>query len=203
MITLDLLQQMFPRTNVNTLKQYVEPLITICDKYSINTPERIAMFLAQVGHESMGLSVIQENLNYRADRLMAIFPKYFRGLNPAEYAHNPEKIANRIYSNRMGNGPENSGDGYKYRGRGLIQLTGYNNYSSFADYMGMLIDDAIHYLTTPEGAVESAAWFWGTNNLNDLSDQQDVVTVTKRINGGTHGLQDRESLFQRGMSLLS
>lgn len=202
MITLELLQQLFSRTRVDILEKYVDPLINVCEKYEINTPERVAMFLAQVGHESGGLSVVQENLNYRAERLTVVFPKYFRDVNPNDYAHNPEKIANRVYANRMGNGPESSGDGYRYSGKGAIQLTGKSNYSAFANYIGMGLDEIVEYLITPEGAVDSAAWFWTTNNLNHWSDLQDVVTVTKKINGGTNGLEERTHLFQQGMSLL-
>jgi putative chitinase len=202
MITLELLQGMFPRTKALVLETYVDPLNEVCGKFEINTIERIAMFLAQVGHESGGLSVIQENLNYRAERLAVVFPKYFKGINTSEYAHNPEKIANRVYANRMGNGDEKSGDGYKYRGRGLIQLTGRNNYSSFASDMGMNINKVIEYLSTPEGATMSAGWYWNKNNLNQWADNSDVLTVTKKINGGTIGLAEREHLFHYGMTLL-
>jgi putative chitinase len=202
MITLELLQSIFPRTKVSVLENCVDALATTCEKYEINTPERVAMFLAQIGHESAGLSVMKENLNYRADRLAVVFPKYFRNVNPANYAHNQEAIANRVYANRMGNGDEASGDGYRYRGRGFIQLTGYNNYSSFANDMGMNIDEAVDYLETVEGAAMSAGWFWDKNHLNNWADNSDVLTVTKKINGGTHGLQEREHLFHQGMNLL-
>lgn len=202
MITLELLQSLFPRTKVSVLENCVDALISTCERYEINTPERIAMFLAQIGHESAGLSVMKENLNYRADRLAVVFPKYFRNVNPADYAHNQEAIANRVYANRMGNGDEASGDGFRFRGRGFIQLTGYNNYSSFANDMGMDIDEAVEYLETVEGAAMSAGWFWDKNNLNAWADNSDVLTVTKKINGGTHGLQEREHLFHQGMTLL-
>lgn len=202
MITLELLQGMFPKTKTSTLESYVDPLNEVCDKFEINTAERVAMFLAQIGHESGGLSVIQENLNYRAERLAVIFPKYFRDVDTSEYAHNPEKIANRVYANRMGNGDEDSGDGYKFRGRGLIQLTGHNNYASFASDMGMDIDEAVEYLATPEGAAMSAGWYWNKTHLNQWADNSDVVTVTKKINGGTIGLAEREHLFHQGMHLL-
>lgn len=202
MITLELLQGMFPKTKTSTLESYVDPLNDVCSKFEINTPERIAMFLAQIGHESGGLSVVQENLNYRAERLAVIFPKYFKGIDTSEYAHNPEKIANRVYANRMGNGDEDSGDGYRYRGRGLIQLTGHNNYASFASDMGMEIDEAVEYLSTPEGAAMSAGWYWNKTHLNQWADNSDVLTVTKKINGGTIGLAEREHLFHHGMNLL-
>lgn len=202
MITLELLQRMFPKTKALTLESYVDPLNDACNKFEINTAERIAMFLAQIGHESGGLSVVQENLNYRAERLTVVFPKYFKDISAAGYAHNPEKIANRVYANRMGNGDEDSGDGYRYRGRGLIQLTGYNNYASFAADMGIDIDEAVEYLSTPEGAAMSAGWYWNKTNLNQWADSLDVITVTKKINGGTNGLAEREHLFHHGMNLL-
>lgn len=202
MITLELLQGMFPKTKNSVLESYVNPLNEVCDKFEINTPERLAMFLAQIGHESGGLSVVQENLNYRAERLAVVFPKYFKGIDTSEYAHNPEKIANRVYANRMGNGDEESGDGYKFRGRGLIQLTGHNNYASFASDMGMDIDEAVEYLSTPEGAAMSAGWYWNKTSLNQWADSSDVLTVTKKINGGTIGLAEREHLFHQGMNLL-
>jgi putative chitinase len=202
MITLELLQGMFPKTKNSVLESYVDPLNEVCDKFEINTSERLAMFLAQIGHESGGLSVVQENLNYRAERLAVVFPKYFKGIDTSEYAHNPEKIANRVYANRMGNGDEESGDGYKFRGRGLIQLTGHNNYASFASDMGMDIDEAVEYLSTPEGAAMSAGWYWNKTSLNQWADSSDVLTVTKKINGGTIGLAEREHLFHQGMNLL-
>jgi len=202
MITLELLQGMFPKTKTSVLETYIDPLNEVCGKFEINTTERIAMFLAQVGHESGGLSVIQENLNYRAERLAVVFPKYFKDVNTSGYAHDPESIANRVYASRMGNGNEASGDGYKYRGRGLIQLTGRNNYASFASDMDMSIGEAIEYLSTPEGAAMSAGWYWNKNDLNQWADNSDVITVTKKINGGTIGLAEREQLFHRGMTLL-
>ena len=202
MITLELLQGMFPKTKNSVLESYVDPLNEVCDKFEINTSERLAMFLAQIGHESGGLSVVQENLNYRAERLAVVFPKYFKGIDTSDYAHNPEKIANRVYANRMGNGDEESGDGYKFRGRGLIQLTGHNNYASFASDMGMDIDEAVEYLSTPEGAAMSAGWYWNKTSLNQWADSSDVLTVTKKINGGTIGLAEREHLFHHGMTLL-
>ena len=202
MITLELLQQLFPRTRVDVLERYVDPLINICEKYEINTPERVAMFLAQIGHESAGLSVVEENLNYRADRLAVVFPKYFRDVNPNDYARNPEKIANRVYANRMGNGPESSGDGWRYRGRGAIQLTGHNNYAAFANDVGMDLDEVVGYLSTSDGAIESAAWFWNKNDLNQWADKGDILTLTKRINGGTIGLEDRIKHYEHALHVL-
>ena len=123
-ITKEQLESFFEDTDEDIVDAYVDPLNKVFEKFEINNPNRIAMFLAQVGHESGGLTRTSENLNYKPERLAQIFPKYFRDVDPHEYAHNPEKIANRVYANRMGNGDEESGDGYKFRGRGLIQLTG-------------------------------------------------------------------------------
>jgi len=170
----------------------VSSLDTLSSKYEINSALRLAHFLAQTAHESGGFRIVEENLNYSADGLMKIFPKYFRDKDPNEYARHPEKIANVVYASRMGNSDTASGDGYKFRGRGLIQLTGKSNYSGFAADSGISVDEAVAYLSTPSGAVESAAWFWHKNGLNKLADADDVPAVTKKINGGTIGLEDRQ-----------
>jgi len=195
------LAKFFDHTPANVIDHYVEPLNNALQHFQINTPDRIAMFMAQVGHESGGLTHIEENLNYRAERLPVVFPRYFRDVNPSAYARNPEKIANRVYANRMGNGPESSGDGYRYRGRGLIQLTGHDNYARFANDMGMSVEEAVEYLSTPEGAAMSAAWFWSKNGLNEIADRGDVVAATKRINGGTIGLADRQAHYSEALHI--
>lgn len=200
-VTAEQLVHYFNHTPRNVVLSYVDALNHTFEQFEINTPSRISMFLAQVGHESGGLMHIEENLNYRADRLPVIFPRYFRDVDPNAYAKNPEKIANRVYSNRMGNGPESSGDGYRFRGRGLIQLTGKSNYEHFARDLNMSLDDAVHYLGTPEGACMSAGWFWHTNHLNTFADRGDVVGCTKRINGGTIGLADRQAHYQEAMHI--
>jgi len=201
LVSREQLAQFFENTPANVIDQYVEPLNNALQQFQINNPERIAMFMAQVGHESGGLTQIQENLNYRADRLPVVFPRYFRDVNPNAYARNPEKIANRVYANRMGNGPESSGDGYRYRGRGLIQLTGHDNYARFANDMDMSIEEAVEYLSIPEGAAMSAAWFWSKNGLNEIADRGDVVAATKRINGGTIGLADRQAHYSEALHI--
>jgi len=201
MITREHLESFFEDTKAEVIDSYVEPLNKVCEKFDISTSNRAAMFLAQVGHESGGLKIVRENLNYKAEGLTRVFPKYFRDVDPNEYAHNPEKIANRVYANRMGNGDEESGDGYKFRGRGLIQLTGHDNYSHFARDMGISIDEAVEYLETPEGAAMSAGWFWNKNNLNHCADNDDVVSATKKINGGTIGLQERTALYEEAKIL--
>jgi len=174
--------------------------------YEINTPARMAAFIAQCAHESGGFMILTENLNYKAATLRKLFPKYFpTDALAQEYASKPNKqeaIANRIYASRMGNGPEESGDGYKYRGRGLIQLTGRDNYSWFAASLEISPEEATEYLGTFEGAAQSACWFWETNKLNQWADKSDIVTLTKRINGGTIGLDDRIKHYEHALHVL-
>ena len=171
--------------------------------YDINTPPRVAAFLAQCAHESGNFRLLKENLNYKAESLMRVWPRYFPDMTTAQrYAHNQEMIANRAYSGRMGNGPEESGDGWRFCGRGLIQLTGRNNYQSFADSIQTDINDIPAYLATFEGAVQSACWFWENNNLNQFADTGDILTMTKRINGGTLGLEDRKKHYEHALHIL-
>lgn len=198
-VTAEQLYKFFNHTPKNVVDQYVDALNHTFEQFEINTPKRVAMFLAQVGHESGGLQHIEENLNYRAERLTQVFPRYFRDVNPNDYGRNPERIANRVYANRMGNGSESSGDGYRYRGRGLIQLTGKNNYEHFARDMGMTLEEAVDYLGTPEGACMSAGWFWYTNHLNAMADAGDITGSTRRINGGTIGLADRQAHYNEAL----
>jgi putative chitinase len=196
-ITLELLQKIAPQTKVEKLEGFVDGLATACEQFEINTISRQACFLAQVGHESGGFNAVKENLNYGAAGLVGTFHKYFPTLESAQpYERNPEAIANKVYANRMGNGDEASGDGFKYRGRGLIQLTGSQNYHAFAADIGVSVEEAIEYLETYEGAAMSAAWFWWKNNLNTLADQEDMLNLTKKINGGTIGLADRIHHFE-------
>lgn len=203
-VTLDLLKQICPQTKATVLATYVDPLNTVGQRFGLfDNPRRMAAFLAQVAHESGGLNIIQENLNYSAKGLTVTFKKYFPTLASTNgYARNPQKIANKVYANRMGNGPESSGDGYKFRGRGLIQLTGKNNYTMFAKSINKTIDDTITYLGTPEGAVASAIWFWDTNKLNIYADKGDFVGLTRRINGGTIGLADRQHHYDIALKAL-
>jgi len=171
--------------------------------YDINTPRRVAAFIAQCAHESGGFKFLKENLNYRAASLMKVWPRYFPTQEIAnQYANKQEMIANRAYANRMGNGDEASGDGWRFCGRGLIQLTGRNNYQSFADSIETDINDIPEYLQTFEGAVQSACWFWENNSLNRWADAGDIVTLTKRINGGTLGLADRQKHYEHALHVL-
>lgn len=198
MITLELLQAINTKTKESTLEKYVESLNDVCEHYEIsNTPQRLASFLAQISHESGGFNFTKENLNYGAKGLMTTFKKYFPTEDQAkQYERKPEMIANRVYANRMGNGPESSGDGYKFCGRGLIQLTGKDNYTRFANALDLSIDECVAYLETPAGAVTSAGFFWDFNNLNSYCDRDDFIGLTKRINGGTIGLADRQHHYE-------
>ena len=205
MVTLDLLTHMCPQTKSSILEGYLEPLNTVAEYYDMNiNPARLAGFLAQTAHESGGYNFIKENLNYSAKGLRGTFGKYFPNDEIAnQYAKKPERIANRVYANRMSNGPEESGDGYRFCGRGLIQLTGRANYTKFANDLGMSIEDTVAYLETPNGAVASAGWFWDNNKLNQYCDSGDFVTLTKRINGGTIGLEDRKHHYELAMHYLT
>lgn len=203
MYTLELFTQLFPQTPTATLEQFVDPLNETAARYYIDlTPQRAAAFIAQTGHESGNLRAIQENLNYSAQGLLKIFPKYFNEQTANAYARKPQMIASRVYGSRMGNGPEETGDGWTYRGRGLIQLTGFNNYSRMAESFGMDVAECAQYLETIEGACLSAGWFWDSNKLNDIVDRDDFILLTKRINGGTIGLEHRQHLYHAALQLL-
>ncbi len=184
--------------------QWYKALNAILPDYDIDTPNRVACFLGQTAHESGGYRALRENLNYSAKGLNGIFKKYFPTEADAKpYERQPEKIANKIYASRMGNGDERSGDGWKYRGRGLIQLTGKSNYTWFAASIETSLEETIQFLETYEGAVQSACWFWENNNLNDLADKLDVKLMTKKINGGYIGLDDRIKHINHAVHVLS
>ncbi len=189
----------------DTAMPWWEAVKEILPKYEIVTPERVAGFLAQTGHESNGWKVLTENLNYSAKALNSIFPKYFvkAGRNADDYHRQPERIANVIYANRMENGDTASGDGWTFRGGGILQLTGRHNYTKFGESIGMSAVEAAEYVRTPKGALESACWFWVTNNLNKYCDNRDIVTLSKRVNGGTIGLEDRIKHWNHAMELFT
>jgi len=196
------LQQIIPKNKYVTY--WHTALAQLLPQYEINTTERIAAFLAQCAHESGGFVFIKENLNYKWASLRKIFPKYFpTDALAQQYEKQPEKIANRVYANRMGNGPEESGDGWRFCGRGLIQVTGRENYSWFAASLQISPEEASEYMETFEGAAQSACWFWESNNLNQWADKGDIVTLTKRINGGTIGLEDRKKHYEHCLHVLS
>ena len=203
-LTRDQLAQLLPGNPY--LDHWYHALEQALPDYDINTPQRVAAFVAQCAHESGGFRALKENLNYKAVTLRKIFPKYFPDDATANhYASLPNKqeaIANRVYGGRMGNGPEASGDGFRYCGRGLIQLTGKQNYQNFADSIETPVEDVPEFLATFEGAVQSACWFWESNNLNQWADKSDILTLTKRINGGTIGLEDRIKHYEHALHVL-
>lgn len=194
-------------------KQIMDELPLVMEKFGITNPLRLAHFLAQCAHESGNFKVMEENLNYSADGLLKIFPRYFKKADGTpdralaeQYARKPEKIASRVYANRMGNGDEASKEGFLYRGRGAVQTTGKDNYKAFSDFIG---EDCVANpdLLKTKYALSSAAFFFHRNKLWDICDKgvgKDVVTsVTKRVNGGTHGLDDRIQKFELFNSLLA
>ena len=203
-LTVTQLKELLPKNPY--VEQWHGALTQLFPDYEIDTPQRMAAFIAQCAHESAGFRVLQENLNYRWTTLRKIFPKYFPTDELAkDYASRPNKqeaIANKVYANRMGNGPEESGDGFRYRGRGLIQLTGKENYRWFAASLEISPEEASEYLMTFEGAAQSACWFWETNGLNKWADTGDILTLTKRINGGTIGLDDRIKHYEHALHVL-
>jgi putative chitinase len=180
--------------------RWVVALNETCEEFAIDTPFRIAGFLSNVAHESAGFKFVRENLNYSAASLMRVWPSRFPNLEVAQrYAMQPEKIANRAYADRMGNGDEASGDGAKFLGRGLIQLTGKNNYVA---YSLACDNEALQHpeiVEQPKYAAESAGWFWNVNRLNTLADAQDVGGMCRRINGGYNGLDDRQMKYSKLM----
>ena len=179
-------------------------LSAVLPRYEINTVDRVAAFLAQCGHESADFTVLHENLNYSAKGLHATWPTRFISEDAAvPYNRNPEAIANKVYSSRLGNGDEASGDGWLYRGRGAIQLTGKANYKTFAESIGRTLEDTVAYTETLEGAVESAAFFWNLNNLNTLADERNITAMTKKINGGTLGLEERKAHMIHNLEVLT
>jgi putative chitinase len=187
---------------------WYEALVAVMPKYGINTERRAAHFISQCAHESNNFRSLQENLNYSEKALKAVFGRYFGDApkaNAAEYARNPEKIANRVYFDKyrkykMGN--TNEGDGWLFRGRGLKQLTGRENYTNFGKSIDITAEEAAEYVATPKGAVESACWFWNAKKLNNIADTDDVTKMTKIINGGNIGLADRQSRYKNAMEVL-
>jgi predicted chitinase len=182
--------------------KYLEALNQALQAGGIDTPLRIAHFLAQVLHESAKLRWVEENLNYSAEALLKVFGKYFTRAQAQRYARKPRLIGSRVYANRMGNGDEASGDGYRYSGRGLIQLTGKNNYRAFSRWME---DDVVEHpeLVADRYAVHSAVYYWTSHDINAPADLDDVRTVTRKINGGLNGLSDRMDLLEKAKQLLS
>lgn len=189
--------------------EWADALNATFERFNILTPRQRAAFIGQCGHESGNFRVLQENLNYRAATLLKLFPRTQRrawGFTPeeaAEYERQPKRIANRIYGNRMGNRDEASGDGYRFRGRGCIQLTGSANYHHAGQALGVDLIMEPDLVATPQYAALTAGWFWNTQKLNDLAEAGDWTGLTKRINGGTIGLEDRKKHINQALSVLS
>ena len=182
---------------------FVPALNTAMGKYQIITSQRIAAFIAQVGHESAQLTRLVENLNYGAPGLMATWPSRFPAALAAQVARQPEQIANIAYASHMGNGDVSSGDGWAFRGRGLIQITGRDNYQACGDALGVGLIDNPDLLAKPQYAALSAAWYWATNGLNALADAGSFDTITQRINGGQNGAADRLALYNKALQVLA
>jgi putative chitinase len=182
--------------------KWFEPLQETFEKYQINTPQRQACFIGQCMHESGGFKFLKENLNYSAKALMATWPSRFPDMDMAEkYERQPEKIANKVYSGRMGNTED--GDGAKYIGRGLIQLTGKDNYMAFGEAIGEDLVSNPQLVEQPRYAALSAGWFWNKRGLNTLADAMDVTTMTVRINGGRIGIDDRIAKINKAIDILA
>ena len=204
-------------TGATTMRasEWISPLQAAIDKYNINTPARVAAFLAQLGVESGHLTALEENLNCRADTLCRVWPKRYRKALPGEsldtkmfydgmhnadfYANRPQDIANLSYGGRMGNGEATTGDGWKYRGRGLIQVSGKNNYKACSSALGADFVATPDLLATKNYAALSAGWFWNANRLNELADALSIDAISKRVNGGSTGMVERRTLYQQGM----
>lgn len=183
--------------------KWLEPIKETFEKYGINTEKRQAAFIGQCMHESGGFKLLEENLNYSAKALMATWPSRFPTEEMAnQYARNPEKIANKVYGGRMGNADESSGEGWRYRGRGIKQLTGKENYQRCSEALGVDLVENPDLLLDPKYATLSAGWFWNKHNLNDLADKSDIETMTKRINGGLLGLDARKAAIHKAESVL-
>lgn len=207
MITLEQFSAIIPKNK--EAEAWFEAAVPMFEKYEINTTNRIAGFMAQCAHESLDFTKLEENLNYSEKALNSVFGRYFgKGKrNAKEYARNPEKIANYVYqdefrSKRGALGNTDDGDGWRFRGRGIKQLTGRNNYAAFGKSVGRTAEEAAEYVATPEGALESACWFWATNKLDRFADKDDNLGLTKKINGGTIGLDDRNKRYKDAKAII-
>jgi putative chitinase len=202
--TEDAVHHLIPK--VKNFDEWYSNLTNILPEYDIDTPHRVAAFMAQCGHESGGFTLMQENLNYSAKGLVGTFKKYFPTEAQAKpYERKPQMIANRVYANRMGNGDEASGEGWYFRGRGIVQITGKNNYTKCSQSLfesNVLVENPDLLLET-EYAIHSACWFWSAARLNELADIGDMKTMTKRINGGYIGLEDRINHYNHAIEILT
>ena len=183
---------------------WLNPINKVFDKYEINTPLRQAAFIGQCQHESVNFKRLEEDLNYSSERLCQVFPNRFKSIAEASpYNYNPIKIGNKIYSDRLGNGDEASGDGYRFRGRGIIQITGRNLYSVASSDLGADFVKNPELVATPLYAALTAGWYWNRNSLNLLADHKEYTTMTKRINGGLNGIDSRISKIEEAFRILS
>jgi putative chitinase len=202
-ITLDTFKKAVPLCKDPT--KWLEAFNSKLPSSTINTKLRLCAFIAQCAHESSNFNILQENLNYSAKGLKVTFPKYFVTDETAlMFERQPAKIANRVYADRMGNGTEMSGEGYKYRGRGIIMLTGRDNYLKLSSAIGIDNKYTVNpdLLMKPEDAIDAALWFWNKNNLNQFADKSDMITLTKRINGGLIGIDERIANYKRALVAL-
>lgn len=202
LVTLELLRTAAPHLGDATLEPWVLPVRNACQRYEIDRIRRIAAFVTTIAHEGGFRVGARENMNYSAARMAQVWPSRFKGVfGPNALAKSldrqPERFANHIYANRLGNGPPESGDGWRYRGNGPIQLTGKANHAAFAKAYGMTVEEAAEWICTLEGGIESAAWFWEQNDINRLADTPGVADETRRINGGEIGIEHRKRIFDR------
>ncbi|CAA7615112.1 glycoside hydrolase family 19 protein [Magnetospirillum sp. SS-4] len=202
MLSVDILRAALPAARSTDIARFATPLTEACAEWGIDTPLRLAAFLAQIAHESGQLRLLAENLNYSAEALLRIFPRHFDAGQAAAYARQPERIGSRVYANRMGNGDEAGGDGWRYRGRGLIQVTGHDNYAACGTALGVDLIAQPELLEQPGSAARSAGWFWHRHDLNRLADARDIATITRRINGGLTGLDDRKACYAHACAAL-
>ena len=203
-ITIEQIKKIAPGAPDKAAGEFVDTFNKWSDKFGITTPLRAAHFISQCVHECAELKAFEENLNYSEKGLLKVFPKYFNATTVKQYARKPEKIANRVYANRMGNGNEASGDGWKYKGRGAIGLTGRSNYLAYSTSGFCVGDLMVHpeWLAKSPGCYKSAMWFWWKNGLNVIADTGDVNAVTKRVNGGYNGLDSRKKYLARSKEAL-
>jgi putative chitinase len=199
--TADQLSQLCPKADKEVLKALAEALNAGLAGGGINTNKRLRHFLAQCAHESAGMTRFEENLNYSEEGLRNIFPKYFDAAAARDYARQKERIANRAYANRIGNGDEASGDGWRYRGRGIFQLTGRANYRTFGERVGVKLEEQPERAAEPAIAVQVAIAYWNDRHLSDRADADDIEGVTRGINGGTVGLEDRKQLLAKAKTI--
>jgi putative chitinase len=202
-ISFEQLKKITPHAKEDNLNTYLPAINNFLHAFDINTPLRLAHFIAQIAHESGSFNYKSENLNYSAKSLVAVFGKYFDSEKAEKYARQPEKIANCVYAERMGNGEEEKGDGWMYRGRGLIQLTGRENYCAAAKAIGLSLEENPDQVAEdPSVAVQVAAWYWQSHKLNKYADDDDLRQITRRINGAYNGLEDRALFLERAKSVL-